>query len=371
MDELDVLSSLTDELIELFDREAQAQFDGSVIGDEAFAALSLRLFRLQVVLNPCYRKTVEAAGLTSVNDWRRLPCVPTTAFRNSDLSCIPEMEETRVFESSGTTRGFRSEHKHFRKSLALYHSSLRRWFFHHYRHPQNARLMILTPMPKAAPKSSLVHMFEAVSQDFDEARYYGLITDNRDRQAKANRIWNLDHRRLSIDWNEACRQNRPVALLGTAFSYVWLLNERELLPLPAESLLLETGGYKGQVREWQKNNLYTALSLRFGLDQNRIISEYGMCELSSQAYDHQVGNTAEQRLFRFPPWVRIQIISPETDKEVQMGETGLIRVFDLANAWSAMVVQTEDLGRWQAEGLQLMGRATEAELRGCSLMSEA
>ncbi|MGP8020798.1 MAG: hypothetical protein ACLPRE_07410 [Limisphaerales bacterium] len=65
----------------------------------------------------------------------------------------------------------------------------------------------------------------------------------------------------------------------------------------------------------------------------------------------------------------MQIISPETGRGVADGETGLIRVFDLANAFSAMAVQTEDLGIRHGDGFELIGRVQVAEPRGCSLMS--
>ena len=73
------------------------------------------------------------------------------------------------------------------------------------------------------------------------------------------------------------------------------------------------------------------------------MGEYGMSELSSQSYDHVV-EAGGTRRFRFPPWARIQIISPETGLEAAAGEAGLIRVFDLANVYSVLAVQTEDLG---------------------------
>jgi hypothetical protein len=112
-----------------------------------------------------------------------------------------------------------------------------------------------------------------------------------------------------------------------------------------------------------------------------------MSELSSQAYDlvldatrntqHATGiedkgreqRRAESRIFHFPPWSRAQIISPETGLEVTDGETGLIRVFDLANVFSVMAIQTEDLGIRQGDGFELLGRAANAELRGCSQMA--
>ena len=75
------------------------------------------------------------------------------------------------------------------------------------------------------------------------------------------------------------------------------------------------------------------------------------------------------RVFHFPPWARVQVISPETGREVVEGETGLIRVFDLANVFSVMAVQTEDLGIRRGDGFELIGRVAHAAPRGCSLMS--
>jgi len=76
-----------------------------------------------------------------------------------------------------------------------------------------------------------------------------------------------------------------------------------------------------------------------------------------------------ERQFRFPPWARVQIISPETGREVAEGETGLIRIFDLANVFSVATIQTEDLGVRRGDGFELIGRAQLAEPRGCSLTS--
>jgi len=63
------------------------------------------------------------------------------------------------------------------------------------------------------------------------------------------------------------------------------------------------------------------------------------------------------------------VISPETGREVADGETGLLQVFDLANVFSVQAIQTEDLAVRQGSGFELIGRATAAEPRGCSLMN--
>src|SRR5262249_23981444 len=85
--------------------------------------------------------------------------------------------------------------------------------------------------------------------------------------------------------------------------------------------------------------------------------------------DQSLLTSAATRVFHFPAWARVQIISPETGREVNEGETGLIRVFDLANVFSVMAIQTEDLGIRRGNGFELVGRASVAEARGCSLMA--
>ena len=73
--------------------------------------------------------------------------------------------------------------------------------------------------------------------------------------------------------------------------------------------------------------------------------------------------------FRFPPWARAQVVSPETGREVADGQTGIIQILDLANVFSVAAVQTEDLGIRRGTGFELVGRAGQAEPRGCSLMA--
>ena len=158
--------------------------------------------------------------------------------------------------------------------------------------------------------------------------------------------------------------------MGTAFNFVHLLDEMAArgrsIQLPPGSQALETGGYKGRARQMPKSELHSLITTCLGIQPDRIVSEYGMSELSSQAYDRAVPSS---RLFHFPPWARAQVISPENGCEVREGETGLLRIFDLANVRSVLAIQTEDLAIRRAGGFELLGRAPNAEARGCSLMA--
>jgi hypothetical protein len=210
-------------------------------------------------------------------------------------------------------------------------------------------------------------MFEVVRRKVGagESAFVGNVT--------AEGAWAIDFERAVALLREASESKRPLVLLGTAFSFVHLLDhlaERQLrFELPAGSRVMETGGYKGRSRSLSKLELHSLITERLGIPSTHIVCEYGMSELSSQAYDRTLRTPhSALRTFLFPPWVRVQIISPETGREVGEGETGLLRVFDLANVFSVMAIQTEDLAIRRGGGFELIGRAVEAEPRGCSLM---
>jgi len=189
-------------------------------------------------------------------------------------------------------------------------------------------------------------------------------------QIEANGAWTLDFDAALVALNSSPVTRHPSLLFGTAFSFVHLLDymaEQDLrVELPAGSRVMETGGYKNRSRSMPKGELHALITERLGVTPDNIICEYGMSELSSQAY--ALGAPALPG-FHFPSWARAQIISPETGREVADGETGQIRIFDLANVFSVAAIQTEDLAIRLGGGFDLIGRAQPAEPRGCSLMT--
>ncbi len=393
---------------------------------DEFDKLALELFALQFKHNAAYRKICEARGCTpnAVEHWTQIPVVPTSAFKELDLTCLAPGERTAVFHSSGTTEQKPSRHFHSPESLKLYEASLIPWFKRHVVPPglgsgiSALGLCILTPPPAQVPHSSLVHMFETVRRKLGaaETAFVGKLSDDGS--------WTLNFDATFAALNSSPVTRHPSLLLGTAFSFVHLLDylagKNMRFDLPAGSRVMETGGYKNRSRSLPKTELHQLITEKLGVPPSHIICEYGMSELSSQAYDGTIQanildlphpgplpkerencrqsagesvrfrNSKERTMlfplpegegqgegkravkshyFRFPPWARAQIISPETGREIAEGETGLIRVFDLANVFSVMAIQTEDLGIRRGNGFELIGRATLAEPRGCSLMT--
>jgi hypothetical protein len=351
---MNYLMDLASQLRAFIGRSLDAHCD-AIEGE--FDRLALALFVAQFDAVTIYRQFCERRNVRpeGVRRWSQIPALPSSAFKEFQVSSIPSGERTAAFYSSGTTGHNPSRHFHHARSLAVYEASVLPWFERNFRPSPSMKLVFLTP--EDAPRSSLVHMFNTVR------RHCGGPDSVFTGRLNADASWSIDMERTLA----ALEHSGPVGLLGTAFSFVHLLDclgaIGRRVKLPGGSRVMETGGYKGRSREVPKRQLHEMISKFLGIAEPDIVTEYGMSELSSQAYDRA-------GVFQFPPWARGQVVSPETGAEAGEGETGLLRAFDLANIWSVMAVQTEDLAARRGNGFELLGRSAESEPRGCSLMPE-
>jgi len=389
-----------------------------------FGRLALRLFSLQhravgPLFQLCQRRGIAPQD---IREWRAIPALPTTAFKDYAVTSLHLEARTRVFHSSGTTGHRPSRHFHSAGSLALYEASLLPFFRAHLLRGAGQgkgefTFLALTPSPAEAPHSSLAHMFATVIEAWgaDDSAFVGAV--------ECDGAWRVDTASTIALLRRRARIRRPVCVLGTAFAFVHLLDAMHesclRCALPPGSRALETGGYKGLSRSVSKPDLHRQIGAALGIAPTHIVSEYGMSELGSQAYDACVpalpsargvvdqsahgttglaaapgietgarrsgeedrrlcaGRSASEpapergRVFHFPPWARSVVVSPENGIEVREGETGLLRVFDLANVRSVLAIQTEDLAVRRGTGFELVGRAPRAEPRGCSLQAVA
>jgi hypothetical protein len=302
-------------------------------GPGDFESLALEVFAFQCKHNVIYRAYCDRQPPVKI--WQQIPAVPTSAFKDFALTCFPVEQTVAEFHTSGTTRP--TTGRHFFKTLALYDAAITPNFAAHLL-PDSARLPILSLVPDD-PHSSLAHMARVLIREFGGAF--------------VERLEPL---------------TRPVCVLGTAFHFLSLFDQAITLRLPAGSRAMETGGFKGRTREIAKADLYKLVENHLGIPPTHVVNEYGMTELSTQFYDDRPGSDVKD----VPHWSRVLIIDPATGKAARPGVRGLIRVFDLANLWSAMCIQTEDLGIGYEDGrFVVLGRAAGAEVRGCSLKAES
>jgi len=157
--------------------------------------------------------------------------------------------------------------------------------------------------------------------------------------------------------------SKPLYVISTAFSLAGWLTSQHSLALPPDSVLMVTGGMKGRKTTLDDAKLFAQAHAQ--LKPHRLVTEYGMTELSSQCWGTPEGS------FRPAPWLRVQAIDPQSAKVLPAGQEGQLRFLDLANLDSTLGIETEDCGVVDDDGnVHLRGRIAGSELRGCSLRLE-
>ena len=349
--------------------------------DDSFQNLAFRIFDYQFKKNKHYRNfcLLEKKDPKRIKSWKEIPAMPAVGFKELVLSTFPIRHAVKVFRTSGTTQSLRGAH--FFDTLKLYEAAIIPPF-EKYLLPDHASCayFFLIHSPADEPASSLSHMMGVINRVFagGRGRTYIYIKEGHPR-----------FRGLVRDLK---RSKKPAFILSTAFllkSFLdYLGSHKIILKLPKGSRIMETGGFKGRIKEISKRRLYAECEKLLGVDKNFCVNEYGMTELSSQFYsmtlhDKVTGTFGDRHSNHNrmpvpkgashligPAWTRTLVIDPKTGKEVKKGSVGVLRHFDLANRGSVMVIQTEDLGRAVGDGFELLGRAPQSELRGCSLTYE-
>ncbi len=299
----------------------------------------------QVKNNPVYARFTDALGLRpqKINDLKDIPLLPVRAFRETEM-VTANGDPDLIFESSGTGGMKRSVHKVYDKQLCI--DSVTRGFHRFY--PNNAVIWAYTPGYTENPRSSLIWMLKTLI--------------NRTGH-KSSRFLPLDQPIQQAEADAAAGTGKPLILFGAAFGIIDLVEINEVT-LPANAIVIETGGMKTYRRELDRKELHKRIASGFGISSEQVHSEYGMCELLSQAYSKETG------WFETTPWMQVTIRDPENPARIcEPGEEGLIGVIDLANIDSCSFLLTGDKGVSDESGrFSVLGRWNPLELRGCNFL---
>ena len=309
---------------------------GSAAG---FEEAALELFRFQADRCAVYREYLCQIGIdpAEVSRSEEIPCLPIELFKSHEIYCAPEPPEA-VVTSSATTGMVPSRHP--MRSLALYERAFRGAFRTFYGDPARWSLYALLPNYLRRKGSSLVYMADRLIADCGSGGFY---LDDYDALLR-----------------DMAADPKPKILLGVSYA-LWDLAER-YAPKLRDTIVMETGGMKGYREEIPKEVFHRILCDAFGVEA--IHSEYGMAELTSQAYS-QGGNR-----FRCPAWMRVVCRDVNDPFELlPPGNRGGLNIVDLANRWSCAFIQTQDVGRVDPDGSFIVeGRIDHAEIRGCNLL---
>jgi len=274
----------------------------------------------------------------------RYTYLPIAAFKHAVVACFPPEKAACVFESSGTTVQMPS--RHYVRSLDLYDRSIRSHFTAVF---GEGPFIFAIHLPGYAPKSSLVYMARRLLE------WYG---------DESSSFFLKDYTVLERAIRRSAHTGIPLLVFGAAFGLLNLV-EAQQRRLPQNARVIETGGMKTHRRQITREELHQNLSQGFGIPRDQVWSEYGMCELLTQAY------TRGGSVYYPPPWMRVGIFDPERPEHpFPEGKIGVLGVTDLANVYTVSAIMTEDLGVQRGEGFEVLGRLSQSALRGCNFLIE-
>jgi len=324
------------------------------VSDHEFDALALALFAWQRARSEVVARVADA--LLQGRDPRcadEVPALPTDVFKVARVACFEPDRPTRTFETSGTTRDARGRHAFADTSLyarACVDDAARRMLV-----APRYRCVMLAQPESQAPSSSLTFMLARFAERWDpQGETHFFVRDGV-----------LDVAGVTDAVRGAWEAQVPVALLGTTFAFVHLADHldacSQILRLPAGSVVMPTGGSKGRARELRDDELRSMLARVLDVRPAQVVGEYGMTELSSQAWEVAPGR------YRAPPWLRVTTVDANTLQRKEIGAVGLIRCHDLLNLGSSAAILTADLGVVHPDGtFAVIGRASGATPRGCA-----
>ena len=349
-----------------------------------FTALALEAFDFQKENCPVYRQYINLTGRENLHPStiEEIPFLPIRLFKSKDVQTLHNADILRsedkekhtriseIFTSSATT-GMTPSH-HIVPDVSIYERSFMEAFRMFYGESGTYNLLALLPSYLERKGSSLVYMADK------------LIAQARKNGAEGG-FFLYDHDRLLDTLTRISLQPssaKKTILLGVSFALldfgafvkVQMPDPEDRRAIFGNVVIMETGGMKGRGKELSRNELHSILSDAFC--SSPIHSEYGMCELLSQAY-----STDSEGMFLTPPWMRVlardlqdpfRILKPQSGKTC----TGGLNIIDLANLQSCCFIETEDRGTIYPgkenvrPAFTVDGRIFNAELRGCNLLIE-
>ncbi len=341
-------------------------------GDDEFETLALEIAQFQARNIPAYARLLEARGST-LSSFADIVAVPTDAFRLARVAVHPKAMDQACFVSSGTSSAARSVHP--MRRLDTYQDLAVRFATEKLvDDPHSRRVVVaLAPHPGSPPTSSLGCMMRALMVALD-GRALSVDPDGALFNPDSLERWLVSNQGLNFAGLEraarmALERQEPLLILGTSLALVNLLEalDGRTLRCPRTTTVMQTGGTKGRKLRSTPPDIAQGVARALGIGAERVVSEYGMTELGSQAYSDSLRMGANTTAFTPSPCLRITPVDPVRLRPMPDGEPGLARFVDLCNVDSAVCVLTQDLVVRTDQGVELLGRRPGAPARGCSL----
>nr|WP_091693028.1 acyl transferase [Algoriphagus locisalis] len=318
----------------------------SKLKSEDFEKLALELFHFQSRFNPIYKKYLSARKLAthSIRSLDQIPFLPIRFFKDHQVTSGSADDYSDFFSSSGTTGMITSRHYIWSEEWYLAHTQ--QVFERAYGALKDFHVLALLPAYLERKGSSLVSMADHFIKE-SKSEHSGFYLYNQDE--------------LISKIEMLATSQRKILLLGVTFALLDLAESGKKINPPSNLIVMETGGMKGRRKEMIREEVHDILKPFFGVDA--IHSEYGMTELMSQAYSKGEGK------YTLPTTMRVILRDVNDPLSLSQRSQGGINVIDLANFHSCAFIETQDLGRFDENGmLEVLGRFDNSEVRGCNLL---
>jgi len=310
----------------------------------SFEDLAIEIYNQQSNENVVYKRFLDIIGKNDLNpnSLEEIPLLPISIFKNQIIK-TGKWNDEALFMSSGTeSRANRS--KHHVKDLDFYNMVSSEIFKSFY---PNEKYQIIALLPSYLENgdSSLVQMSKNLMS------VYNSVQDRFYR-------YNFDD---LYDFLNQKHETKKI-LIGVTFALVDFANKYKV---EDENLtIIFTGGMKNRKREMSFIEVYEILKEAFPLSY--IDAEYGMTEMFSQSYTQNdpMGNYSSGRSLKILPK---EINDPF--KKGKNGKASQLGFIDLGNIDTLSFVLTDDLCIVDAnQKFKLLGRISQSDLRGCTLM---
>ena len=314
----------------------------NIKSEEDFKKICFEIFKYQVDYNPIYSSYCEIILKgKNPNKITDIPFLPISFFKEEQIICQGQKIE-EIFLSSGTTG---NQSKHLVSDLSIYKKSFRKSFELFYGDITDYCILSLLPNYREREGSSLIYMVD----DF--------IKNSKHPNSG---FYLNDYKKLTQTLIELENKNQKTILFGVSYA---LLDLAVQFPQKLNNtIIIETGGTKGNRKEILKEELHESLKSCF--KTKTIHSEYGMTELLSQSYSKGNG------IFKSPPWKKVLIRDINDPLSfVDNNITGGINIIDLGNIYSCPFIATQDLGKkYNDDSFSIIGRYDNSDVRGCNLL---
>lgn len=315
----------------------------NISDDLDFKKHCLKIFNFQYNNNVVYREFCNLIykNPAKINEVNEIPFLPISFFKTKKILSTNNYE--KVFYSSGTSKKIRS--KHYISRIELYEKSFLTNFIHNYGKPEEYNIIGLLPNYLENSNSSLIYMVEKLIK-FSKSNNSGFYMRDFDK---------LSEKLIKLE-----KKKEKTILIGVSYALLDLISYKKFKL--KNTIVMETGGMKGQRKEMVKSELHEKLKIGFGV--SKIHSEYGMTELLSQAYSKGEG------IFESPPWMKVIIRDINDAQNLNFNKTsGAINIIDLANINSCSFIATDDMGRYiDNSKFEVVGRIDNSDIRGCNLL---